>query len=59
MKENTNKTILVTGAAGFLGSHLTEILLSKGERVIGIDNLSSGSTKNLEGIASSESFKFI
>ena len=38
---------LVTGAAGFIGSHLTSQLLSKGHRVIGIDNLSSGQLQNL------------
>lgn len=59
MKANINQTILVTGAAGFLGSHLSEKLLKKGHKVIGIDNLSSGSSKNLENIITQENFHFI
>ncbi len=59
MKANINQTILVTGAAGFLGSHLSEKLLMKGHKVIGIDNLSSGSSKNLENIITQENFHFI
>ena len=59
MKANINQTILVTGAAGFLGSHLSEKLLMKGHKVIGIDNLSSGSSKNLESIITQENFHFI
>ncbi len=39
---------LVTGAAGFIGSHLTEHLLALGQRVVGFDNLSTGSRRNLE-----------
>ena len=43
--------ILVTGAAGFLGSHLSEKLISLGHEVTGIDNLSGGYIENLpEGI---------
>ena len=59
MKNNKKKTILVTGAAGFLGSHLSQTLLEKGCKVIGIDNLSSGSLLNLEAIRNSQEFKFI
>lgn len=46
----SQKTWLVTGAAGFIGSHLCERLLSLGQRVIGIDNFSTGSKKNIEVI---------
>jgi dTDP-glucose 4,6-dehydratase len=38
--------ILVTGAAGFLGSHLTDRLLGDGHTVAGVDNLSTGSREN-------------
>ena len=50
--------ILVTGAAGFIGSHLVEKLLEVGHQVVGIDNLSVGSLKNLENSSKHPSFKF-
>ena len=43
-----NSTTLITGAGGFLGSHLTETLLKQGHFVIGVDNFSTGSRSNLE-----------
>ncbi len=49
--------VLVTGAAGFIGSHVVEILVSKGYEVIGVDDLSTGSLDNVEHLASS--FKLI
>lgn len=53
------RTSVVTGAAGFLGSHLTDRLLAEGWRVIGIDNLITGSTRNIEHLAGNDSFRFI
>lgn len=47
---------LITGGAGFIGSHLTESLISRGDQVIVFDNLSTGSTKNLVSI--SQKIKF-
>jgi len=47
---------LVTGAAGFIGSHLTDFLLAKGHEVLGIDNLSSGNLRNLEGAMKNSRF---
>lgn len=41
------KTVLVTGGSGFIGSHLTEALLKRGDRVIVVDDLSTGSLQNL------------
>jgi UDP-N-acetylglucosamine 4-epimerase len=46
----TQKTWLVTGAAGFIGSHLVERLLSLGQRVIGCDNFATGSPKNVQAV---------
>ncbi|MGQ9604099.1 MAG: UDP-glucuronic acid decarboxylase family protein [bacterium] len=51
--------IVVTGAAGFLGSHLCDYLVKKGHEVIGLDNLITGTTRNIEHLAGNERFKFI
>lgn len=52
------KTVVITGAAGFLGSHLTDALLAKGYRVIGIDNLSRGNPENLSQASAHKNFEF-
>ena len=52
------RKVLVTGCAGFIGSHLTEELLRKGNEVIGVDNLSAGRRSFLEGAKQFESFAF-
>jgi dTDP-glucose 4,6-dehydratase len=49
----------VTGAAGFLGSHLVEKLISEGHDVIGIDNLITGNVDNIAHLAGNKQFKFI
>jgi dTDP-glucose 4,6-dehydratase len=51
--------ILVTGGAGFLGSHLAERLLAEGHDVIAMDNLITGSTDNIAHLAGNEHFSFI
>jgi UDP-glucose 4-epimerase len=51
--------ILVTGAAGFIGSFLVEKLLSIGYRVVGIDNLSTGRLENLSNVMGNPMFRFI
>lgn len=53
------KRILVTGGAGFLGSHLTERLLNEGHEVIVADNFFTGSKKNLEPFKQNPNFEFI
>ncbi|MBI4779113.1 SDR family oxidoreductase [Candidatus Falkowbacteria bacterium] len=52
------KTILVTGGAGFIGSHLCEKLLEQGNRVICLDNLFTGNKKNIEPFFADENFTF-
>jgi len=53
------KNIIVTGGAGFLGSHLCEYLIKKGEKVICVDNLLTGNLKNIENIKNHPNFEFI
>ncbi len=50
---------LLTGAAGFLGSHLCDALLGDGIRVVGLDNLITGRRENLEHLASDSRFEFM
>jgi len=50
--------ILVTGAAGFLGSHLTDRLLGEGHSVMGVDNLSTGNLENLAHLSQEPRFEF-
>jgi dTDP-glucose 4,6-dehydratase len=52
-------TSVVTGGAGFLGSHLTDRLLAEGHRVIAIDNLITGNVANIEHLAGNPSYRFI
>lgn len=51
--------VLVTGGAGFIGSHLCEYLISKGYNVICLDNLITGSKKNIEKLLGDPKFEFI
>ncbi|MEP7166987.1 MAG: GDP-mannose 4,6-dehydratase [Candidatus Woesebacteria bacterium] len=53
------KTVLVTGAAGFIGSHLTDALLSRGAIVYGVDNFITGNKRNIVHLADNANFHFI
>jgi UDP-glucose 4-epimerase len=50
---------LITGGSGFIGSHLTAALLNRGDSVVALDDLSTGSAKNLEGLASSSDLEIV
>jgi len=52
------KNVLITGAAGFLGSHLCDKFLEEGYNVIGMDNLITGDLKNIEHLFKRDSFEF-
>jgi dTDP-glucose 4,6-dehydratase len=54
----SNKRILITGAAGFLGSHLCDRFLKEGYTVVGMDNLLTGNIKNIEHLFPVKEFEF-
>ena len=59
MAAETKPVSVVTGGAGFLGSHLTDRLLKEGHRVVAIDNLITGHLENIEHLAGNEDYRFI
>ena len=58
MTKYTEKRVLITGAAGLLGSHLCDRFLSEGFCVVGMDNLITGDLKNIEHLFSEKNFEF-
>jgi dTDP-glucose 4,6-dehydratase len=58
-KSTRQPTSVVTGGAGFLGSHLTDLLLLRGHKVIAMDNLVTGSLDNIAHLAGNPNFRFI
>jgi len=59
MKMENNMRVLITGGAGFLGSHLCDRFLAEGHTVIAMDNLITGKTANIEHLAGDDNFLFI
>src|SRR3954470_18930412 len=58
-RSSSSPISVVTGGAGFLGSHLTDRLLSEGHRVIAIDNFITGASANIEHLAGRDDYRFI
>ena len=59
MAKNSQPVSVVTGGAGFLGSHLVDRLLTEDHRVIAIDNLVTGNTANIGHLVGNENFRFV
>jgi dTDP-glucose 4,6-dehydratase len=57
--KSSKPTSVVTGGAGFLGSHLCDLLLARGHKVVAIDNFVTGSVDNIAHLAGNRDFKFI
>lgn len=58
MEENKNKRVLITGAAGFLGSHLCDKFIKEGYTVLAMDNLITGDMRNIEHLIQLPQFEF-
>jgi UDP-glucose 4-epimerase len=54
-----SETYFITGGAGFIGSHLAEVLLAKGHRVLVLDDLSTGRIRNIEHLKTNPSFEYV
>src|SRR4051795_8560379 len=52
------RTVLITGGAGFIGSHMADLLLARGDHVIALDNVSTGSVRTLEKALPNPRFRF-
>jgi UDP-glucuronate decarboxylase len=59
MRSYNNKTVLVTGGSGFIGSHLCRFLLDRGDDVLCVDNLFTGSKENVRDLLSHPRFEFM
>ena len=59
MEENKTKNILVTGGAGFIGSHLCKTLVDIGHKVICLDNLFTGKKDNIDNLLDNPNFEFV
>ena len=59
MEENKQKNILVTGGAGFIGSHLCKALIDEGHYVICLDNLFTGVKDNISDLINHQNFEFV
>ena len=59
LEENKIKNILITGGAGFIGSHLCKYLLELGNNIICLDNLFTGSMDNISDLIDHPNFEFI
>ena len=53
------QSYLITGGAGFIGSHLTRALLDRGDRVVALDNLATGRLANLDSVGGHPNFRFV
>src|SRR5262252_2383302 len=51
--------ILISGAAGFLGSHLTDLLLGQGHDIVGVDNFITGKRDNIAHLGSNKHYQFV
>jgi UDP-N-acetylglucosamine 4-epimerase len=59
MQQIENKTILVTGGAGFIGSNLCEHLLQHNNKVVCLDNFATGKTQNIQHLLSNPNFTLV